>query len=255
VADADGNVYVYGVVSARERAKVPDAGVAGARVRTVEHGGLAAIVSDLDRGSLVAAREVRAHWRVIEAASAEATVLPVRFATVLGGDRAVVDHLLAPQADRLTELLRFLAGRVQLTVKGEYVEERLLQEIVSQTPAVAALRERVRARTEAASYYDRIRLGELVSGEIGRRRARDQQVALAALESHADATKINEPRSAHGAFDLVFLLPRDKVDAFGAPVRSLSEALGDRIQLRYAGPLPPFSFVAEQKAQEAPAWA
>jgi len=255
VAEAEGKVYVYGVVAAAEHASMPDAGVAGADVRMVEHDGLAAIVSDLDRESLVAAREVRAHWRVIEAAAAEATVLPVRFATVLAGDRAVVDELLAPQAERLTELLRALAGRVQLAVKGEYDEEVLLQEIVSQTPAVRALRERVRDRPEAASYYDRIRLGELVSGEIGRRRARDQQEALAALEGHAEVSKANEPRSANGAFDLAFLVPREKVEAFGAPVRALSQALGDRIRLRYLGPLPPYSFVDELRAQGTPSWA
>jgi len=203
----------------------------------------------------VAAREVRAHWRVIEAAAASATVLPVRFATVLAGDRAVVEQLLEPQADRLTELLRSLAGRVQLAVKGEYDEEVLLREIVRETPAVSALRERVSTRPEAASYYDRIRLGELVSGEIGRRRTRDQQLALAAFEGHAEASVANEPRSANGAFDLAFLVSRDKVDAFGAPVRALSEALGDRIRLRYLGPLPPYSFVDEQRAQGAPSWA
>jgi hypothetical protein len=255
VAEAERNVYVYGVASAAERASLPDAGVAGAGVRIVEHDGLAAIVSDLDSGTLVAAREVRAHWRVIEAAAAEATVLPVRFATVLAGDRAVVEQLLEPQADRLTELLRSLAGRVQLAVKGEYDEEALLREIVREAPAVKALRERVRTRPEAAAYYDRIRLGELVSGEIGRRRTRDQQMALAAFEGHAEASVANEPRSANGAFDLAFLVSRDKVDAFGAPVRALSETLGDRVRLRYVGPLPPYSFVDEQRAQGAPAWA
>ena len=75
MADAEGNVYVYGVASAAERASLPDAGVAGAGVRIVEHDGLAALVSDLDSGTLVAAREVRAHWRVIEAAATSTTVL------------------------------------------------------------------------------------------------------------------------------------------------------------------------------------
>lgn len=252
---ADGNVYVYAVIPASERARVPDAGVAGARVRTVEHGGVAAIVSDLDEGSLVAAREVRAHWRVVEAAVAETTVLPVRFATVLAGDRAVVEQLLEPQAERLTALLRSLDGRVQLAVKGEYDQEALLREVVRETPAVKALRARVRALPEAAGYYDRIRLGELVTAEIGRRRARDQQIALAALEPHAEAAHANEPRTPNAAFDLAFLVARDRVDAFGGPVRELGDAFGERVQLRYIGPLPPYSFVDEQTVGEAPAWA
>ena len=255
MADGEGNVYVYGVVPASERASVPDEGVAGARVRTVEHDGLAAIVSDLEDGSLVAAREVRAHWRVVEALAAEATVLPVRFATVLAGDRTVVETLLAPQAERLTALLRSLAGRVQLAVKGEYDEDVLLREVVRDTPAVKALRERVQALPEAAGYYERIRLGELVSAEVGRRRERDQQAAFDALAPHAEAAKANQPRTANGAFDLAFLVSRTKVDAFGAPVRALAESLGERVQLRYVGPLPPYSFVDEQTVPEAPAWA
>jgi hypothetical protein len=249
------NVYVYGVVPASERASVPDAGVAGARVRVVEHGDVAAIVSDLEDDSLVAAREVRAHWRVVEALAAMTTVLPVRFATVLAGDRAVVDELLAPQAERLTALLRSFAGRVQLAVKGEYDEEALLREVVRDTPAVKALRERVEKLPEAAGYYDRIRLGELVAAEVGRRRERDQQSALAALSPHAETVKVNEIRTPNGAFDLAFLVARDRVDAFGPPVRELSEALGERVRLRYLGPLPPYSFVDEQSVGEVASWA
>jgi hypothetical protein len=250
-----GNVYVYGVMPAAERASVPDAGVAGAEVRTVEHAGLAAIVSDLQDDSLVAAREVRAHWRVVEAVAAAASVLPVRFATVLAGDAAVVDHLLAPQAERLTALLRSVEGRVQLSVKGEYDEPAMLREIVRATPAVRKLHERVQSLPEAAGYYDRIRLGELVAGELARRRERDQQAALAALAPHAESAKANEIRTANGAFDLAFLVARDRIDAFSAPVRELADALGERVKLRYLGPLPPYSFVDEQSVPEAAAWA
>jgi hypothetical protein len=249
------NVYVYGVIPATERGKLPDEGVAGARVRTVEHEGLAAIVSDVEGEALNAAREVRAHWRVIEAVAAEATVLPVRFATVLPGDDAVVEQLLAPQAERLTALLGSLAGRVQLAVKGEYDEQALLREIVESSPAVRKLQQRVQSLPEAAGYYERIELGELVAAEIGRRRERDEQEASAALGPHAEATRVNEPRTPNGAFDLAFLVARDKVDAFGVPVRTLADAFGDRVTVRYVGPLPPYSFVDEETAPEVAAWA
>jgi hypothetical protein len=249
------NVYVYGVMPASERASVPEAGVAGADVRTVEHEGLAAIVSDLEDDKLVAAREVRAHWRVVEAVAAAATILPVRFATVLAGDAAVVEHLLAPQAERLTTLLRSLEGLVQLSVKGEYDEQAMLREVVRATPAIKQLQQRVQSLPEAAGYYDRIRLGELVAGELARRREHDQRAALAQLSPHAESAKANEVRTANGAFDLAFLVARDRIDAFGAPVRELADALGERVKLRYLGPLPPYSFVDEQSVPEAAAWA
>ena len=147
-------------------------------MRTVEHAGLAALVSTLEGDELAAAREVRAHWRVLEDASKSATVLPVRFGTVLEGDRAVRERLLEPNAERLTEMLDELAGRVQLNVRGDYDEERLLREVVRTSPQVAALRDRVSRVSESAGYYDRIRLGELVAARDRRspragRRARN----------------------------------------------------------------------------------
>ena len=78
---------------------------------------------------------------------------------------------------------------------------------------------------------------------------------MAALASYAEAARVNDPRTPNGAFDLAFLVARDKVEAFGVPVRKLAEALGDRVKLRYVGPLPPYSFVDEQGVSEVTAWA
>jgi hypothetical protein len=255
VTEAEGRVYVYGVLPASERESIPASGVAGSAVRTVEHAGLAALVSDLEGEELMAPREVRAHWRVLEAASKEATVLPVRFGTVMEGDRAVAEELLEPQREQLTARLRLVTGRVQLSVKGEYDEPALLREIVRTAPAVKALRERVNSLPEAAGYYDRIRLGELVAAEVGRRSNQDAGLALDRLSSHAVATRTNEPKTANGAFDLAFLVERDAVDSFSAAVRELAEALGERVAIRYVGPLPPYSFVEDEVGAGETAWA
>ena len=78
----------------------------GAEVGTVGHGGLAALVSDLEAEALTAAKEVRSHWRVLEEASAGATVLPVRFGTVMESDDAVREQLLEPNAEGLLAAAR-----------------------------------------------------------------------------------------------------------------------------------------------------
>src|SRR4051794_976472 len=93
------------------------AGVEDAEIRPVQHGGLAALTSVIRGEALQAANEVRAHWRVLEEATTTATVLPTRFGTVMESEEAVRERLLAPNAERLEELLRAVAGRVQLNVK------------------------------------------------------------------------------------------------------------------------------------------
>lgn len=237
-----GSIYVYGVVAADDAAALDGAGIEAGTVRTVAGGRIGALVSDLDGETLSAASAIREHWRVLEIAGARATVVPVRFGTVLDSDDAVRDELLTPNAERLEHLLTALAGKVQLKVEGRYDEERLMRAIVARSPAIAALRQRVQERSKEAGYYDRIRLGEAVSAAFDAQRAADTDHARAALAPLAEADRAEDPRTADSAFNLSFLVAREHVDAFGEGVAALREALGEDIELRFVGPLPPYSF-------------
>ena len=250
-----GALYVYGVGQSSKCGSVSVRGVAGGAVRTVEHGGLAALVTPVEGGPLAAAREVRSHWRVLEEACGGATVLPVRFGTVMEDEQAVRELLLEPNAERLEHALRELEGRVQLSVKGDYNEEQLMRDVVKSSHAVAKLRERIRTLPGEAGYYDRIRLGELVAGEVGHRRAADTRLALELLEPVATAVREEELRRPEAAFNLACLVDRGQQDAFGREVARLGERLGDRIELRFVGPLPPYSFADVDLDAEAAAWA
>jgi hypothetical protein len=255
VPHADASVYVYGVLRSADAPNVSAGGVEQAQVRTVEHAGLAALVSTLEGDALAAAREVRAHWRVLEDASKTATVLPVRFGTVLEGDRAVRERLLEPNAEQLAELLTELAGRVQLNVAGDYHEQELLREVVQTSPQVAALRERVSRLSDSAGYYDRIRLGELVAAQIAARRDQDAALAMGRLEPFAVSARAEEISSQNGAFKLAFLVEGGEVDAFSEAVGRLREDLGERVTLSYVGPLPPYSFAETDLSAGTAAWA
>jgi hypothetical protein len=247
VSELERSVYVYGVLPAADR--LPDGltGVAGAGVRRIEDGGVAAVVSDLDAGSLTVARELRAHWSVLEAVSRDATVLPVRFGTVMESDDAVRERLLDAGGERLRAMLSELAGRVQLSVKGDYDEEPLLRSVVRASPEIAALRERLRGLPEAAGHYERIRLGELVAGAVARQREADSEFVLERLRPLSVAASV-EP--AQGSMHVAFLVAREDVAAFDAHLGPVAEALAERMQVRCVGPLPPYSFV-----EGSPEWA
>jgi hypothetical protein len=253
MASDEGTVYVYGVISASDKRSVSVTGVRGAAVRTVARGEVAALVSDLDVGALAAAREVRAHWRVLEQTCERATVLPVRFGTVMESDRAVREDLLEPHDERLVALLRDLAGRVQLRVKGDYDMDQLLRDVARSSPAILERRARVRSLPGDAGYYERITLGEMIAAEVERQRQRDAQLVVERLEPLAVAAR-SEPVGADGAFDVAFLVERDGMKAFSAAVVRLGEEIGDRVRLRYVGPLPPYSFTDGELTPRSPGW-
>jgi Gas vesicle synthesis protein GvpL/GvpF len=239
---SDDALYVYGVMPRAERGALSVAGVDGAEVGTVEVDGLAALTSRVHGDSLGAARELRAHWRVLQQACEGATVLPVRFGTVMENERAVRERLLQANAPHLDELLKRLQGCVQMTVKGTYREEPLVRGIVASSPALSALAKRIRGVAAAAAYYDRIRLGEFIAAGVADRRAADTQKALAALEPGAVAARAEEAAGALDAFNLAFLVKRTAQDDFSRRVRNLIDEVIDEIDVRYVGPLPPYSF-------------
>jgi len=188
---------------------------------------------------------------VLEAASAQATVLPVRFGTVMADDAAVRAQLLTANAPRLEALLKELTGRVQVGVKGTYQQDELLRGVVAASPTVAALRKKIDGLPEQATYYERIRLGELVAAEVERRRDDDAARARARLEPLAAATRPEGVGTPDAAFYLAFLVDRERLDEFTAAVNDVIAQLGDHIDVRYVGPLAPYSFADMEPAAEA----
>ena len=238
-------VYVHGVTRAGESGAIQGAGA-----RAVVDGELAAIVTDA-AGDTRAADLMRRHWRVLEAIAEQATVVPVQFGTAMAGEDAVAGEFLAPRRDSLEAQLASFEGKVQVSLKGSYDEAVLLRSIIEGSPAVAQLRERVRGLSEAAGHFERVRLGELVSAEVEQVRARDAEALHARLDGLAVATSREPASGLQAAVNSAFLVERGRADEFARAVDAAAQELGDRVELRLLGPLPPYSFVAE----EAPAWA
>jgi hypothetical protein len=250
VTELNDAVFVYGVTASSAEPIPPMKGVDSAPVKALRHAGLLALVSLVHRTELRAA-DVRAHWRVLERAFEHATVLPVRFGTVMQNEGEVRGRLLEPNEDRLSELLQAMNGLIQLNLRGRYDEGSLLAGILGEAPGLARMRERA---DRSGALADQVALGRLVEQEVEQQRARDTALVVRALESLAMAVR-GEPVRHPEAFNLAFLVARDGTDAFGAGVARVRDALGDRIEIRYVGPVPPFSFADSELAVEERAWA
>jgi hypothetical protein len=243
-------VYVYGVTASSAVPMPPIDGVDTAPVRALDHAGLAALVSSIQKTEFRAA-DVRAHWRVLERAFEHATVLPVRFGTLMESEDEVRDRLLEPNEDRLAELLKAMDGLIQLNVKGRYDEESLLRGILRDAPALARLRERAQ---RSGAMADQVALGQQVERAIEQRRAQDTAGVRGALDDRAVAVRDEQVRHPD-AFNIAFLVARDSVDAFGEGVGRVRDELGERLEIRYVGPVPPFSFAETELGAGERTWA
>jgi gas vesicle protein GvpL/GvpF len=248
----DGGRYVYGVLRHEDIQSRELRGLFEESVRYVERDGLAAAVSTVERAVPGRREDLLTHFRVLEELAAGATVLPLRFGTVFDSDDEVALELLVRRRPDLERLLIELYDLVELSVRGMYEEEFVLAEILRENPDIRSLRERTRNLPEDASYYDRIRLGELVARALEEKRERDAEAVIASLSPLAIAVDIGMPTTEWIALSASFLVRRDRVKRFEKEVAALQQARDDRMQLGVTGSLPPYSFVS---VDETAGWA
>lgn len=240
--------YVYGIVP--DTAEPPeDATGVGDRpgtVRVVRHGRVAALVSDVETDRpLGSPDDLVAHQRLLDAASAQMPVLPLRFGAVMTNDQAVADELLAPQEEAFAEALAELGNYAEYVVKGRYVEDAVLREVLGENPEAARLRDEIAAAGNPdATYNLRIRLGELINNAVTQKRVADTRAFGAAVEPHVERSVVREPTSEHDAVHMALLVERERQPHLEDAVGQMAEAWDGRITVRLLGPMAPYDFVA-----------
>lgn len=235
--------YVYGVLAAGA-APPAGRGIDAAPLQVIPCGGVAALASDVPEDFLEAGREeLLTHSRVLEEAIARTIVLPMRFGVVLPDEAAVQERLLDPYGGELEAQLRALEGKVEVAIKGIYDEAAILREVLAEHRDVAALRQAIQGKPEAATYYQRIELGELVAAALEEKRAAAAPEIVDRLALLAADVRVGEAVHERMAVNASFLVERDRLAEFDRAVDRIGAEQAGRIQLKYTGPLPPHSFV------------
>jgi hypothetical protein len=212
----------------------------------IESAGCVAVVSDVADGFVEAtAEDLQRHSDVLQKLLTSAKALvPLRFGTVYPDDEALVRDLLDARDGELDALLQRVESRVEARLKTFYLEEAVLGEIVAEQPRIAELHRRTQALPTNATYYDRIRLGELVAAALSAKRQRDAERILSRLAPFAVDFCVEEESHEWSLLTTSFLLEQTVLEEFQSAVAALADETEQRLQVRCLAPLPPYSFVA-----------
>lgn len=243
---APGTLYVYGYMRTVDAPATLDGGVGEAAVTQVAEGDVAALVTEVGTDGVAPRRaNLMAHADVLRRALDAGPVLPLRFGMVLPGEEAVRAEI-AGRSQELTRLLDGLQDRLEMTVSALYREEVVLREVLAENPAVARAGQEVKGRPEAATHFQRIRLGELVAKAVEAKREVDGGAILRELEGHAVAVAADEPLHERMVLNAAFLVERDRLEEFDSAVERVSRDRAERMQFKLLGPMPAHSFVGGQ---------
>jgi len=244
----DNRCYIYGIVPA-DVEPTPDAVGVGdppGRVEAIRHGKIAALVSEIDASKQLGSPEdLTAHQRLLDAAAKDAPVLPVRFGAAMTSPDAVAEELLAPAHDEFAAALGELEGRAEYVVRGRYVEDTVLREVLSENSEAASLRDEIRAAGDEDATRDlRIRLGEIVNEAVTAKREADTRALGDGLAPHCVASKVREPIHEDDAANIAVLAETGKQADLEEALSEVARDWEGRVELRLLGPMAPYDFVA-----------
>ncbi|MEE1928265.1 GvpL/GvpF family gas vesicle protein [Streptomyces sp. TRM 70351] len=236
------STYVYGIAPAGHPGPPEALGGVGdppRPVRTVEGGGLRAVVSECPEGLRAKRRDLNAHQQVLAEVGALGTVLPLRFGSVADDDEAV-RGVLERHAEHYARQLDEVAGRVEFNVKAVHDEESVLRQVLTEDPELRALAQAGRS-SGGATYQDKLQLGERVAEAVRAREVADGRAVTEALAAHADRHSPG-PESAGWLANVSFLVGREGAAAFAEAADAFGQA-HPQLKVQVTGPLPPYSFV------------
>lgn len=236
------SVYVYAISKAAhplDLEGLKGVGDAPTELTAVRGGDLSAVVSRTPEDLAVRRRDLEAHHEVQEHLWADGTILPLSFGFV-AEDEAAVRALLEERAETFSQRLDELTGRAEFNVKGLQDENTLLRDLLEGSERARELNEAT--REGGGTYEDRVALGELVAQEVQNRQGALAGEVLAALRPLALAEKADPPSQQYFV-SASFLVEDERTEEFTRVGGELAERLGEGVELRLRGPLPPYSFV------------
>jgi hypothetical protein len=238
--------YVYAVIACPEPREFRTRGIGerGDLVYTINHGRLAAAVSDSPVVEYEPSRRnMMAHTKVLEEVMTEFDLLPLRFGTVAASAEAIEGQLLGARHDELASMLEGMRGRIELGLKAFWHEGAAFEEVVRENARIRKLRDSLQGRSLEESYYQRIQLGEEVEKALTAIRVRDEELILSRLRPFAHDIRTNKIISDRMVLNAAFLVDRKDGPAVDEAVRQLDEECSSRLMFKYVGPVPPYNFV------------
>ncbi len=137
-----------------------------------------------------------------------------------------------------------MEGKVEMGLKALWYEGIIFDEILAERDDIHHLRDSLQGKPPEKTYYERIRLGELVEEAVRRKRSMDEDMILTTLSPFAVQTRANDTFGERMILNAAFLVERAQESAMDAAIRALDAQHDQPVLFRYVGPVPPYNFVS-----------
>jgi len=119
----------------------------------------------------------------------------------------------------------------------------IFQEIVKENAEIKALRDKMTGCSAKKAGQDKGALGEMLKLALEHKKAKERGALLQPLRRLSSDSCLNTTYGDDMLMNAAFLVDRFWEKGFDGKVEELVAQHGDRIEFKYVGPVPPYSFV------------
>jgi len=183
------------------------------------------------------------HEKVIEAVMKDHALLPVRFYTV-APNAEEIRSLLRRRYLEFKKLLRELDNKVELGLKAFWRDMNAIsQEIVNESGQIKVLRTKMTGCSAKEAGQDKGAVSEMLKQALEHKKAKEKETLLQPLRQLSSDSCLNMTYGDDMLLNAAFLVDRVREKEFDGEVEELAARYNGRIEFKYVGPVPPYSFV------------
>jgi hypothetical protein len=236
--------YIYGIIAEPQIRRFGFPGVGDAEVYTINHDGIAAIVSDAQLQEIDPTRKnVHTHTVVQDELLKEYSLLPMGFGMIAASEDGV-RRLLKRNSEGLVDELNRLAGKVEVEVKVFWDREAVIKELQGENQELTKLQSKIRAALSTNEVQRLlIEAGKLVERIVTDWKTKYAELVYTTLKELSHDAQVNNPLGIKNLLNASFLIEKPRECVFKEEVYKLDAKFQGKLNFRYVGPLPPYNFI------------
>lgn len=241
--------YLYGIIETDRQESFGPIGIGERRdeVTTIRFKDIAAVVSDFPIVEFDRFQEeklksfVAAHQRVNEAVLKTHSIVPVKFGN-LAEDGEAVQTILEKTYIQLKAALSRLRDKVELVVQAFWNKQDFIRGIADTDEKIITLKRNLFANPSGDDLMDRLELGKAVHEAVAASEKAYWKDICQSLSNGGSDFVAGRLLGEEMIFNGSFLVEKKRESDFDQKVQQLATRHNGKLNLKYVGPLPPYSF-------------
>ena len=239
--------YIYGFINTNEQKNLGFIGIEQREVHTFPYKDVAAVVSDLPliqfdslpKETLL--RNLAIYQAVIEKVMKSHSIIPIKFGTILQGEKDL-KKMLEKGYGQINTNLKEMEDKIELDVAALWSNMETVLKELAEEEEIKRLKEEAVSKPPEQVFEIKIQLGKLVKDTLDRKREECASQLLDVLKKEAEIYHSHAVMDDSMIMNTAFLIDKDRQETFESKVDQLDKQYNGGINFRIVGPLPPYSF-------------